>query len=74
MRQANSQKGTEMGLFWDLYQQSQISDQGQRSGAIEQRVAYLEAELRRTQVMLHQLIGVLETHLGKDLDGDGRTG
>lgn len=63
-----------MGLFWDLYQQSQISNHAQRSGAIEQRVAHLESELHRTQVMLHQLIGVLENHLGKDLDGNSRVG
>jgi hypothetical protein len=63
-----------MGLFWDLYQQSQISDHAERSGAIEQRVARLESELHRTQTMLHQLIGVLETHLGKDLDGNSRVG
>jgi hypothetical protein len=37
-------------------------------------VAHLEAELHRTQVLLHQLIGVLETHLGKDLDGNNRVG
>jgi hypothetical protein len=63
-----------MGLFWDLYQQSQISDHAERSGAVEQRVPHLEAELHRTQVMFHQLIGVLETHLGKDLDGNSRVG
>jgi hypothetical protein len=63
-----------MGLFWDLYQQSQIGKQTERSGAIEQRVHALEAELHRTQETLHQLIGVLETHLGKDLDGNSRVG
>jgi len=63
-----------MGLFWDLYQQSQISDHSQRAGALEQRVAQLETELLRTQQLLRDVIGRLEQHLGKDLDRDGRVG
>ena len=35
-----------MGLFWDLYQQSQLSQHAERSGALEYRVATLEDELR----------------------------
>jgi len=61
-----------MGLFWDLYQQSQISQQGDRSGEIETRVAALERELRRTQQLLQDVIGRLEQHVGQDLDADGR--
>jgi hypothetical protein len=63
-----------MGLFWDLYQQSQISEHSERSGALEQRVAQLEGELRRTQQLLRDVIGRLEQHLGQDLDRDGRVG
>ena len=63
-----------MGLFWDLYQQSQISDHAERAGAVEYRVAQLEAELRRTQQLLRDVIGRLEEHLGRDLDRDGRVG
>jgi len=63
-----------MGLFWDLYQQSQISEHSTRSGAIEQRVAQLEAELHKTQSILHQVIALLEKQAAKDLDGDGRIG
>jgi hypothetical protein len=61
-----------MGLFWDLFQQSQLSRHAERSGALEQRVIYLEDELRRTQEILHETIGRLERHVGQDLDGDGR--
>ncbi len=63
-----------MGLFWDLYQQSQISQHGERAGALEGRVQYLEEELRRTQSLLREVIARLERHVGQDLDRDGRVG
>ncbi|MGZ8376479.1 MAG: hypothetical protein ACXW0Z_04485 [Gemmatirosa sp.] len=63
-----------MGLFWDLYQQSQISAHTDRAGNLEQRVVQLEEELRRTQLLLRDVIGRLEQRLGEDLDRDGRTG
>ncbi len=63
-----------MGLFWDLYQQSQISNHQERAGMLEQRVATLESELQRTQTLLRDVIGRLEESVGKDLDQDGRVG
>jgi hypothetical protein len=63
-----------MGLFWDLYQQSQISAGAEKSGALEARVVALEHELRRSQEILHEVIKRLEQHIGKDLDGDGQVG
>jgi hypothetical protein len=63
-----------MGLFWDLYQQSQISKAAEKSGALETRMVQLEHELRRTQELLHKVIGRLEQHVGKDLNADGRVG
>ena len=63
-----------MGLFWDLYQQSQISRQGEHSGELEARVIHLERELRRTQELLQAVIERLEQHVGRDLDADGRVG
>ena len=63
-----------MGLFWDLYQQSQLSDHSERAATLEQRVAQLEAELQRTQRLLREVIGRLEQRLGEDLDRDGRVG
>ena len=63
-----------MGLFWDLYQQSQISAHAERTGSVEQRVMQLEDELRRTQLLLREVIGRLEQRLGEDLDRDGRVG
>ena len=63
-----------MGLFWDLIQQSQISDQQDRSASLEQRVGMLETELAATKKTLHQLVVILEKEYGKDIDGDGRIG
>jgi hypothetical protein len=63
-----------MGFLWDLVQQSQISSQQQLSATLEQRVAALEGELRRTQELLHALVMRLEAHLGADLDRDGKVG
>jgi len=63
-----------MGLFWDLIQQSQISRQEQRSGDLAGRVAVLEAEVRQTQKLLHDLIVRLEERVGADLNRDGKIG
>ena len=63
-----------MGLFWDLIQQSQISEQHDRASSLEQRVRELEKALTQTQKTLHDLVVLLEKEYGQDLDGDGRVG
>ncbi len=63
-----------MGLFWDLIQQSQISDQRSRAASLEERVQRLENDLANTQVTVHELLQLLETQLGEDLDRDGSVG
>ncbi len=63
-----------MGLFWDLMQQSQISQQQSDGESLEQRVAELEQQLHETRQIQQRLLQTLEQHFGKDLDGDGRTG
>jgi hypothetical protein len=63
-----------MGLFWDLYQQSQISDQGDRAESLEARVEQLERQNERLATLLREVIGRLEKHVGVDLDKDGRVG
>ncbi len=63
-----------MGLFWDLMQQSQISEQRGRADSLEGRVSQLEAELHETRQLVHRLVSVLEKEYGKDIDGDGRVG
>lgn len=63
-----------MGLFWDLMQQSQISEQRGRAASLESRVNQLESELDDTRRLVRDLISVLEKEFGKDIDGDGRVG
>ena len=63
-----------MGFLWDLFQQSQIAEQSQRSTGIDERVAHLEDELKKTQLLLRDVIGRLEERIGGDLDGDEKVG
>lgn len=63
-----------MGLFWDLVQQSQISDQQQKADSLESRVIFLENELQKTQQLLIKTLKILEEQSGQDIDGDGRLG
>jgi len=63
-----------VGLFWDLMQQSQISEHKERADSLEDQVMRLENELLRTRCLLHKVIVTLENEFGKDIDGDGRVG
>jgi hypothetical protein len=63
-----------MGLFWDLIQQSQISDQRSHTESLQDRVRDLETELREVKQIQLRLLQTLETHFARDLDGDGRVG
>lgn len=63
-----------MGLFWDLIQQSQISDQRSSTESLEGRVRELEQELREVKQIQLRLLQTLETHFTRDIDGDGRVG
>jgi hypothetical protein len=63
-----------MGLFWDLIQQSQISDQRSEHESLQDRVSDLETELREVKQIQLRLLQTLETHFGRDLNDDGRVG
>lgn len=63
-----------MGLIWDLIQHGQIADQKRHAETLEQRVAQLETEVRRTNETLIKLLRALEHRFGEDLDGDNRVG
>ncbi len=63
-----------MGLFWDLVQQSQISEARGKADSMETRVLNLEKELQYTRQTLHELISLLEKHFGEDINRNGRIG
>lgn len=63
-----------MGLFWNLLQQEQIDKQHEKGEDLEERVAHLEKELKRTQDLLYKTLMALEKYTQEDIDGDGKIG
>jgi hypothetical protein len=63
-----------MGLFWDLLQQSQLSEHRNRADTLERKVHYLEQDLSNVQTVLRNLIIRLEEKYGEDLDDNGIVG
>ena len=63
-----------MGIFWDLLQQDELEKQQKQADSVEDRVGILEEELAQTKVLLRKTLVALEEYLGKDIDGDGKTG
>lgn len=63
-----------MGIFFDLMQQEELEKQQAQADTLEERVEILEQELQKTRALLIKTLQVLETHVGKDIDGDGKTG
>jgi len=63
-----------MGIFWDLLQQDELEKQQKQASSIEDRVQLLETELSHTKDLLKKTLIALETHLSKDIDGDGIAG
>lgn len=63
-----------MGIFWDLIQQNEIQEQSKKAKNLEERVLFLEKELTDTKIVLNKTLIALEKHLGKDIDGNGKTG
>jgi hypothetical protein len=63
-----------MGLFWDLIQQNQISNQRSATDSLEERVARLENQLSEMQRLQLSLLKTLEKNFGHDIDGDGQVG
>ncbi|MBO6572505.1 hypothetical protein GYB29_02225 [bacterium] len=63
-----------MGIFFDLMQQNELEKQQAQADTLEDRVEILELELQKTRALLIKTLQVLETYVGKDIDGDGKTG
>jgi hypothetical protein len=60
--------------IWDLFQQYQIYNQEKNSDSLEERVLYLENQMRQTREIMGNLLKYLEKKFGEDLDGDERIG
>ena len=63
-----------MGLFWDLIQQNQISNQSTRADSVERRVAELERQVDAMNRLLREMLVRLEQRLSDDIDRDGKIG
>jgi len=63
-----------MGLFWDLIQQNQISNQSTRADSVERRVAELEQRVDAMNRLLQEMLVRLEQRLGDDINRDGKIG
>ena len=67
-----------MGLFWDLIQQSQLSEQRNRTtrvaGRLDRRIDRLERDVDELHRLVLEIARRLEKRLGEDLDGDGHVG
>lgn len=63
-----------MGIFWDLLQQDELEKQKKQANSLEDRVTHLEEELEKTKTLLKKTLVALETHIVKDIDGDGKMG
>ena len=63
-----------MGIFWDLIQQEELQKQEEKANSLEDRVEQLEKELATTRTLLKKTLVALETHLVRDIDGDGKMG
>ncbi|MFC4723430.1 hypothetical protein ACFO5O_13930 [Geojedonia litorea] len=63
-----------MGIFWDLLQQDELEKQQEQANSLEDRVTLLETELNNTKALLKKTLVALETHLVRDIDGDGKMG
>jgi len=63
-----------MGLFWDLIQQNQISNQSSRADSVERRVAELERQVDAMNRLLQEMLVRLEQRLGDDINRDGKIG
>ncbi len=63
-----------MGIFFDLMQQEELEKQQAQADTLEDRVEFLEEELKRTRELLYKTLHVLEEHVSIDIDGDGIKG
>ncbi len=63
-----------MGALWEIIQSGLMYGQYRKSNSTEDRLAFVEQEIARTQETLKTLVKKLEEIHGLDIDGDGSVG
>ncbi|MEJ2719725.1 MAG: hypothetical protein P8181_01110 [bacterium] len=63
-----------MGILWEILQTGLMYGQKRKSDSIDDRVQFLEDQLRMTQDTLRTLVKKIEELHNLDVDGDGRVG
>ncbi len=63
-----------MGFLWEVVQTGMMYGQKRKSDTVEDRVQFLENQLKRTQDTLCELVKKIEEIHGLDIDGDGKIG
>ena len=61
-------------MFWNLLQDHRFFKLRDRTDTIEGRVKGLETRITDLQDLMKKILYALETHLGEDIDKDGRVG
>ena len=63
-----------MGVLWEVLQTGMMYGQKRKSDSVEDRVQYLEDQLKATRNTLRDLVKKIEEIHGLDIDGDGKIG
>ena len=63
-----------MGILWEVVQTGMMYGQKRKSDSVEDRVQFLENQLKRTQDTLRELVKKIEEIHGLDIDGNGKIG
>jgi uncharacterized coiled-coil protein SlyX len=63
-----------MGLLWEIVQSGFIYHQKTKSDSVNDRVAYLEDQIQRTQDTIRELVKKIEEIHKLDVDGDAHVG
>lgn len=63
-----------MGVLWEILQSGLMYGHYRKSNSMEDRLAFVEQEIARTQETMRALVRKLEEIHGLDIDGDGSVG
>jgi hypothetical protein len=63
-----------MGVLWEIIQSGLMYGHYRKTNSTEERLAFVEQDLARTQETLKSLVKKLEEIHGLDIDGDGTVG